>query len=435
MVSELKEKGFKNKEIEEIPDDWEVKKLGDLFSDMKTGSTPSRSVSQYYTGTIPWITSGELKYKVIYDTKEKITEQAVKDTNLRAYPKGTFFIAITGLEAEGTRGSCAITGVEATTNQSCLAFEPIEGFSNLYLYYWYRLHGDYIAKRYAQGTKQQSLNHKIVKEIEILVPPIEEQEKISAILSSVDEVIEKTEFIIEKTEKVKQGLMQQVFTKGIGHKEFKETEIGKIPCEWRLVRVSDLTLEHKQGYYTKDTYVEDGVYLIRITDLKNPKVDFSIMPKLDMDESIYEQFKVEKGDFLFARSGASIGRYGIVMEEDPKAVFASYLIRFKFNNEYVNNRYFGYFYESNACWKQIKSIIQGSSNPNINANNIKNLKIALPSLSEQKQIVDIICSVDEKIRINTLILQDLQTLKKGLMQSLLTGKVRVKVDEDEVTQV
>ncbi|GAA3320977.1 hypothetical protein GCM10020331_034170 [Ectobacillus funiculus] len=69
-------------------------------------------------------------------------------------------------------------------------------------------------------------------------------------------------------QKVKKGLIQHLLTKGIEHKKFKKTEIGEIPAEWELVRVSDLTIEHKQGYYTKDNYVEDGVYLIRITDLK-----------------------------------------------------------------------------------------------------------------------------------------------------------------------
>ncbi|MFB9760136.1 restriction endonuclease subunit S [Ectobacillus funiculus] len=285
------------------------------------------------------------------------------------------------------------------------------------------------------GTTVQGIKASELKKIEILLPPLQEQQKIADILCSVDEAIEKTEAIIEQTKKVKKGLIQHLLTKGIEHKKFKKTEIGEIPAEWELVRVSDLTIEHKQGYYTKDNYVEDGVYLIRITDLKNPKIDFSVMPKLDMDENIYEQFRVDKDDFLFARSGASIGRYGIVMEDDPKAIFASYLIRFKFNNQQVNNRYFGYFYESDVCWKQLKSIIQGSSNPNINANNIKNLKIALPSLDEQKHIVDIIFSVDEKIRINMLMLQEFQTLKSGLMQSLLTGEVRVKVEGNEVTQV
>jgi len=307
-----------------------------------------------------------------------------------------------------------------------------------YLYYFVKgnkVRSRAIARMVGTTGRQRVPNEFFKEELEIELPSIQEQQKIVTIFSSIDEAIEKTEAIIEQTEKVKKGLMQQLLTKGIGHTKFKETEIGKIPYEWELVRVSDLTREHKQGYYTKDKYVEDGVYLIRITDLKNPKVDFSVMPKLDMDENIYEQFKVDKGDFLFARSGASIGRYGIVMEGDPKAVFASYLIRFKFDNQYVNNRYFGYFYESDACWKQIKSIIQGSSNPNINANNIKNLKIALPSLSEQKRIADILSSVDEKIYINMSMLQEFQTLKSGLMQSLFTGKVRVKVDEVEVIKV
>ena len=160
---------------------------------------------------------------------------------------------------------------------------------------------------------------------------------------------------------------------------YKKTKVGWIPEDWDFCKISDLTVEHKQGYYTKDEYSGNGRYLIRITDLKNPMVDFTAMPQLPIDEKTYQQFKVEPGDFLFARSGA-IGRYGILDEEHPEAVFASYIIRFRFDENKVLNKYVGSFYESKFCLRQILSITQGSSNININANNIyKNVSAFLSS--------------------------------------------------------
>ena len=159
---------------------------------------------------------------------------------------------------------------------------------------------------------------------------------------------------------------------------------------------------------------------MRITDLRNHKIDFSEMPKIRVSKEVYQQYKLELGDFLFARSG-TIGRYGIYNKEIyPKAIFASYIIKFKFNENLINNSYLGYFYESSYCTNQLKAITQGSSNININANNIKNLKICLPNLKEQEKIAEILSTVDEQIENTEKLIQKNEDLKKGLMQQLLT---------------
>lgn len=242
-----------------------------------------------------------------------------------------------------------ISGVCVTEILPIMAKECI---NNKFLFYLLQQNNfiDYLDQK-SYGTKMPRTSWKEISEYSIQLPPANEQQKIAEILSSVDEAIEKTEMIIKQTETVKKGLMQQLLTKGIGHTEFKETEIGKIPMDWAIQCVAELTLEHKQGYYTKEKYVvnKTGTRLIRITDLKNPTILYDDMPHLNIDDHTYQQFKVEQNDFLFARSGASIGRYGIVEENDPKAIFASYLIRFRFNPKLILNRYFGYFYESEAC--------------------------------------------------------------------------------------
>jgi type I restriction enzyme, S subunit len=121
--------------------EWEKKKIGDYYKSLKTGMTPYRGKQQYFQGNVPWITSGELNYNIILETKEYITSTAVSETNLKIYPPLTFFIAITGLEAPGTRGKCALNGIPATTNQSCLAFEKTLEIETLFLFYWYNKYG------------------------------------------------------------------------------------------------------------------------------------------------------------------------------------------------------------------------------------------------------------------------------------------------------
>lgn len=203
---------FKSSPLGDIPVEWEIKKIGDIYKELKTGSTPRRSNPEYFKGDILWVTSGELKYKVITNTIEKITKKAVQDTNLRIYPSGTFFIAITGLEAAGTRGSCAIIGKEATTNQSCMAFEANDEINTLFLFQYYLLHGEYISLYYAQGSKQQSLNNKIVAQIPIHVPPLQEQQKIADILSSQDKKIENLQKKLNKLNHLKASLMQDLLS-------------------------------------------------------------------------------------------------------------------------------------------------------------------------------------------------------------------------------
>lgn len=318
-------------------------------------------------------------------------------------------------------------GSESLLNQRILKlYENNESEINLDFFYY--LSQPFLLKVHKRtaGTTVKHLSTKDYKNASFKVPDYVEQQKIADVLSTVDTKIEIIDQQIAETQELKKGLMQRLLTKGIGHTEFKDSPLGKIPKSWEVVSVKEITKEHKQGFYTKDGYIEDGIRLARITDLNNPKVDFSEMPMLNISDSDYESYKIEKGDFLFARSGA-IGRYGIVEIEEHPAVFASYLIRFRFNSDIIN-RFFGYFFESYLCSNQLRGITQGNANVNINAENIKSLKFPLAPFEEQEKIASIISSVDDKIEILKEKKEIQLELKKGLMQQLLTGKIRVNVN-------
>lgn len=204
--------GYQQTELGPIPLDWELKNFGDVITGFTSGATPYRGKPEYYKGNIRWVTSGELNYNIIYDSVEKITAEAVKDTNLKIHPKGTFLIAITGLEAEGTRGSCGILGADSTTNQSCMALFPTDKLLTDYLFHFYVNYGDYLAKVYCQGTKQQSYTANIVKILPIIVPPLPEQQAIAQVLSDIDAEILALEARLEKTRALKQGMIEELLT-------------------------------------------------------------------------------------------------------------------------------------------------------------------------------------------------------------------------------
>ena len=193
--------------------DWEVTRLGGVISHCFSGATPRRDRLEFYNGNVRWISSGELNYNVIVDTIEKISSEAVTETNLTVVPAGTFLMAITGLEAEGTRGACAIVGAASTFNQSCMAVFPTAALDSKYLFYYYVLRGKALALRFCQGTKQQSYNAGLVKQLPIDLPPsVEEQHAIAAVLSDMDAELAALDAHRDKTRALKQAMMQELLT-------------------------------------------------------------------------------------------------------------------------------------------------------------------------------------------------------------------------------
>lgn len=191
---------------------WEQRKLGDVIASLYNGQTPSRFDKANWEGDIPWLTSGELNRGVVNHSIEKITPQGRDDANLKIVPKGTVVIAITGLEAAGTRGNCAKLGFDTTLNQSCMAIYPKSEFLDPdFLFQWYIAVGEEYGIKYTQGTKQQSYNAELIKILPISVPRVTEQRKITRILDSFDDIITLHQRKLEHLQLLKKALLQQLF--------------------------------------------------------------------------------------------------------------------------------------------------------------------------------------------------------------------------------
>ncbi|MBF4278799.1 restriction endonuclease subunit S [Vibrio anguillarum] len=244
----------------------------------------------------------------------------------------------------------------------------------------------------SSGSLSPRTKYKSLAEYEFKLPNDKEQQRVVSVLTGITTAIDSIKISIESAQELKQSILAKLLLKGIGNKDFIDSKFGAYPSSWEMVTIGDVTQEHKQGFYATEKYTNEGCYLIRISDLDNPRVIFDEMPKVDVDTKTVEQFKVCKGDFLFARSG-TIGRYGIY-DSNEEAIFASYIIRFRFDESKILTSYFGYFYESILCARQLRGIAQQGSNVNINADNIKKLRIPLPSIDEQKEILKVITDID-----------------------------------------
>lgn len=282
-----------------------------------------------------------------------------------------------------------------------------------------------IRLRAKQGTVT-NLHLEEIRELIIPIPTIKEQEKIASILSTVDEQIDNVDILIEKNKELKKGLMQTLLTKGIGHTKFKKTEIGEIPEEWEVVKFKEITDILRCGVASTPTYVENGIPFLSAQNVNNEKLSLHKYNFISEDyhKQLTKNDKPQKGDILYSRVGANYGIAAVVDIDFEFSVYVSLtLIRMK--SEY-DSRFYKYLLNSTIIRKQADiGVFQGGGVPNLNVKVVEKFNVVVPSKYEQTRIATILSEVDEKIEEYENKKQKLEELKKGLMQQLLSGNIRV----------
>ncbi len=411
----------------QIPEDWKIVKLEEICEKIKSGGTPLTTRKEYYGGNIPFVKIEDITVsgKYLSNTAIHITEEGLNSSNAWLVPENSLLLAI-----YGSIGSMAINKIPVSTNQAILGIIPGTETITEYLYYSL-VHSKKRMLRQRKQSTQANLTAKIVKDFKIPLPPLPQQRKIAEILGSVDSAIQQVDEAIAKAERLKKGLMQDLLTKGIGHTDFKDTEIGRIPEEWEVVRLGDVGEGFQYGLSIKMS--EEGQYpIIKMDSLINGEVQPVNLRYVNLDENTFQKYRLEKGDILINRTNSYelVGRSGIFML-DGDYVFASYLIRIKPDKKRLFSKFMA-FYLLFSLERLRKMATRAVSQANINASNLRKFKLPLPPLSEQKKIAEILSTVDEKIALEKERKAKLERVKKGLMNDLLTGKKRVKIDEKEV---
>jgi type I restriction enzyme S subunit len=277
-------------------------------------------------------------------------------------------------------------------------------------------------------------------ERQLLLPPLHEQKKIAAILSSVDDVIEKTQAQINKLKDLKTGMMQELLTKGIGHTEFKDSPVGRIPVGWEVVRLQDVTNKFQNGYaFSAKGYIEKGMPIISMALIGldgNFNKNYKKTKYWDASEQEnLSRYIVRNGDLLIAMTDVTptmelIGRCCIA-DLTSDAFLNQRVGLISLNSERINKHFFAY-YSNNEYWRSYSKGVSGlGAQANIGTSQILDGWVALPSLSEQDQIAASIRAVDKLIELKSDEVVAKRNVKKALMQDLLTGKVRVKLDKEE----
>lgn len=396
------------------PKSWDKSRI-DKICRLSSGSTPRRDAVENFAGDILWVTSGELKRRTIEDTREKISETAVVNSHLEIYDPGTVVIAIYGLEAAGIRGTVSIIGKQCTISQACMAFTEFKGIDNEFFYYWYLNNGQVIGLRYAQGTKQQNLSTDIVGSFPICFPSQGEQQKIAAILTTQDRVIELKEKRLAEKQRQKKYLMQQLLTGKKRLPGFSE--------EWKKVKIGSFIKEIDERSTVNNQYE-----ILSVT--KNGMVfQSSHFNKQIASENNVGYKVVRRGNLAFSTMNLWMGSLDTLRICDTGIVSPAYKV-FEFNQSLiVVNFAENYMKSAEMIWLYKANSEQGASivRRNLDLQALLNSEVALPDISEQTAIAEVLSAADHEIDLLRQDIEQEKQKKKALMQLLLTGIVRVKV--------
>jgi len=406
-------------------EDWKINRIQDL-SKTTSGGTPSRKNKEYYCGDILWVKSGELEDNYIIDTEEKITQEAVKNSSAKLFPKGTILMAMYG----ATVGKTAILKKEATTNQAICGIIPNnDNFNSEFLRYQLIFkREDFLKQRY--GGAQPNISQTIIKNFEVAIPPLPEQHKIAHILNTVQKAIEQQDKLIRTTTELKKALMQKLFTEGTRGEPQKETEIGLVPESWDAVSIEHTKTLMQYGTSVKCDYENEGVPVIRIPNIISGKIDLSDLKFGKLKTSELEKLKLNKSDLIFVRTNGAMelsGRCAIFQNEIENCYYASYLIRLQLDNDKVIPDFLNYYTQTELgkSFLSGKAIRTADGKYNINTGILNDVLFPLPTLDEQKEIIKTVLLIEHKIALQNKKKQTLTALFKTLLHELMTGHRRV----------
>ncbi len=396
---------MKKTKIGLIPEDWEFSNIGN-YCDVITGGTPSTKIEEYFNPPeIPWMRSGEIKGYKIKSISTFISKKGLENSAARILPRKSVVIALAGQGK--TRGTTSPLEIKSSCNQSVACMVPNGKLNYIFLHYHLSRLYKYI-RNITGDVGREGLNLKLIRKFPLILPPLNEQQKIATILSNVDDLILQTDKIIENLQILKRGLMQRLFTEGLGHTEFKQTRLGKIPKEWEIKKLENiLILEYGKG-------------------LPKRKRQNGPIPVVGSNGIIdyHNEHLVNGPGIVIGRKG-SMGKVSWI-NENFWPIDTTYFIKIIDNS--IDKKWL-YYALTNL---NLERLSLSDVVPGLNREYAYSRNILIPKLYEQEQIVKILENIDKIIENEQNYLNNLKNTKKGLMQELLTGKKRVKINQDEV---
>lgn len=438
------------KEHFNLPENWEILRLHDLTTQIVDGThfTPN-----YIENGIPFLRVTDIQTKNIDCTSLKfISKEEHELLKLRCSPgKGDIL-----LSKNGTIGLIKIVDWdwEFSIFVSLALIKTKKGIYNQYLKYllqseivWWQ-----IKLRAKQGTVL-NLHLEEIRELEIPKAPYEDQIKIAKILSTTDAVIEKTQVAIDKYKAIKQGMLHDLFTRGIdistgklrpkyedAPELYKESKLGMVPKEWEVERLELLTEKIGSGVTPtggSEVYRTSGVLFIRSQNVLVGRLSTEDIAYISSEIDDKMQFsRVKPFDVLLNITGASIGRCAFFPKELKSANVNQHVCIIRFSKTSKEQAILASeFLNSDFGQSQINRANAGGNRDGLNFQQIKSFSFPVIDFSEIEIISTTIGTITSKIQTEQTYLYKLQKIKAGLMSDLLSGKKKVTIKEEEMELV
>ncbi len=413
-------------EIGDIPVEWDVVRLGDESITVIRGN---KTINRFErVAFIPMDLVSDSDIFVRYEMRPK------NDVKSFTYcERGDLLLAkITPSLENGKQGIVP----DSIPNGFALATTEVfpiscKGIDKLFLFYILKFpkFRNKIISSMIGTTGRQRASKECVEKLRIPLPPLPEQRRIAEVLGTVDSAIQKVGGAVAGTERLKKGLMQRLLTKGIGHERFKETEVGRVPEEWEVVRLGDAIEELKNGF-ASGKRDENGTVQIRMNNVTTDgRLIFESYLKVPVPENI-NYWLLKKGDFLFNNTNSIdlVGKSTIFNDAPFQCTFSNHFTRLRFKKELVLSELILYHFL--ILWEMgyFKSVaIRHVGQSAVHTEYLLKLQIPLPPLPEQRRIAEILSAADRKLELERRRKEKLERVKKGLMNELLTGRKRVKI--------
>lgn len=378
-------------------DTWETKLIGDL-GNFIGGGTPTTNVEKYWGGKIPWISSSDLFEDDIHNINihRFITNEAIEESATKIIPKNSVLL----ISRVGV-GKLAINKEEICTSQDFSNFIPIK-CNSFYIGYFLTARKSLLIN-FSQGTSIKGFTTSDIKSLKISIPSLQEQQKIASFLSSVDEKIQLLNRKKQLLEQYKKGVMQQLFT---GKLRFKD-ENGKAYPKWEEKKLGDISIINMGQSPDSKSYNTDSLGMLLIQGnadingrVSNPRQWTSEPTKKCEIGDLILTVRAPVGSISKSIHNACIGR-GVCSIRNNKLSDIEFLYQFLLGFE--------------DKWGNIE---QGSTFTAVNGNDIKSVRLKLPSIEEQKRIAEFLSAIDVKIENLSKQITQTQNFKKGLLQQM-----------------
>jgi len=424
--------------------EWIEEPIGNL-AETFAGGTPSRGRADYFNGDIPWISSGEVNMPYIDDTKEKITQLGLENSSAKWIPKNSVLIAMYG----ATAGVVSKLLINATSNQAVLALIPNKELVDVdFLYYQVKENKEAILYL-AQGSGQPNLSKDLIDNFKIKLPnSVTTQRHISHILSTADSVIEKTQAAIVKYKAIKQGMLHDLFTRGIDLQTgklrpsyqdapelYKESKLGMVPREWEVEKIGDFSFVTKLAGFEYTLYFDYSksgpIIAVRALNIKQGKLALDNIHTIPQETAdILPRSQLQKGDLVISYVG-TVGEVAVIPVNN-KFHLAPNVAKISVDRKTIDPFYLNQFLNADIGQNEIIKLVSSTTQAALSMQNLREVKFQRPDINEQKEIARRLENIDNNIETEQSCLHKLQQLKAGLMGDLLSGRKRVRLKKKDL---